>query len=338
MILDVCAEPNVLKTLRMIKIIINFIKIVVPIILIISASITFTKAVSSGENNKALQSFIRKLIAAFAVFLVPTIVGLLIRLTNPENGYLSCLQKATTENIQAAYKEQAEYALINAKTTLVESTYYTAKSIVDNMDDGPDKTALQQELAVVKNDVIKANKERKEALEKQSAGGGGTGISKTGKYSKVEIIDMSEETVKSMSKQEFIEFIGSAAQIVYSEVGGVLPSITIAQAILESGYGKSFIPSTHNVYGLRGYPGNKPKIYNSAGQYLRGFDNFYEATYYHATYFPSFPKSYTNFLQDCANRNPMHAATYLGAYAGGSSTYGSKIQQLISQYNLTQYD
>ena len=339
MILDVCAEPNVLKTFRIIKIVINFIKIIVPIILIVSASMTFAKAVSSGENKKALGSFIRKMVAAVAIFLVPTFVGIILNLVNPDNEYYQCFENATPEKIQAAYKEQAELALINAKTTLVEGTYAAAKSIVDSMEDGPDKEALQKELNQVKQDVIKANQERMEKLREQSSPrGGGTGISKTGKYSKVEIIDMSEETVKAMSKQECMEFVASAAQIVYSEVGGVLPSITVAQAVLESGYCKHFIPGTHNLYGLRGYPGNKPKVYNSAGQYLRGFDNFYEATYYHATYFPNYPKSYTTFLQLCDQKRPIDAAPYLRAYAGGSASYGSTIIQLINQYNLTQYD
>jgi len=343
MILDVCAEPNILKTMRIVKLIINFLKIIVPIILIVSASMTFTKATANGENTKAFQSLIRKIVAAAAIFLIPTIVGILLRLTNPNNGYYNCFKNATKEGIIAAYKVQAEYVLLNAKTSLTESSYAEAKSVIDSMPDSDEKNALYEELKVVKADTEKAIKERREILERQSStipgSGGGTGISKTGKYSKVEIIDMSEETVRAMSNQEFIEFIGSAAQIVYSEVGGVLPSITIAQAVLESGYGDHFIATTHNVYGLRGYPGSKPKVYTASGtQYLRKFENFYEATYYHATYFPTYPKSYTQFLIDCNNHQPLQAAAYLGAYAGGSKTYGPTIQKLINQYNLTQYD
>ena len=150
---------------------------------------------------------------------------------------------------------------------------------------------------------------------------------------------MDESNVVAMSKQEFFDYIGSMAQMVYKEVGGVLPSITIAQACLESGYGKHFVPTTHNVYGLRGYPGNKPKVYTaSGGNYLRKFENFYEATYYHATYFFQYSNVYGSFLAACNNRQPLVAASYLGAYAGGSPTYGGKIQQIISQYNLTKYD
>ena len=145
---------------------------------------------------------------------------------------------------------------------------------------------------------------------------------------------MSEQQVKDMTNQQFIEFMASAARIVYAEYGGVLPSITIAQAILESGYGNHFEATSHNVFGLIGYPGSKPKVNK-----LRKFDNFYEATYYHYAYFENYRNVYNNFLNMNANHQPQAAARqYLHAYAGGSQTYGPTIETLINQYNLTQYD
>jgi len=153
------------------------------------------------------------------------------------------------------------------------------------------------------------------------------------KYTKEEIIAMDQSTVANMSNEEFIEFMGSAARVVYSEYGGVLPSITVAQAILESGYGNSIVSTTHNPYGLIGYPGEKPKVGG-----LRKFDNFYESTYYHYLYFQNYSGVYASFLNNCDNNNPLEAATSLYAYAGGSSTYSPKIIQLINQYNLIRFD
>ena len=92
-----------------------------------------------------------------------------------------------------------------------------------------------------------------------------------------------------MSKAEFIKYIGAVAQDIYSQYGGVLPSITIAQAILESGYGNHFENTSNNVYGLMGYPGSKPKVHK-----LRKFDSFYEATYYHYKYFQTYTNVYGN--------------------------------------------
>ncbi len=335
MILDMCAEPNVLKVMRIVKTVITFIKIMVPILLLVSASMTFMKAVADGEKNKAVQALIRKIVAAAAIFLIPTFVGIIFKLVDQDKVYYACLENATKEGINAAYAEQVEYYIINAKSTLVESTYYAARSVVDEMDDSPEKQKYEKELEQIKKDVVAANKERRE--KKMEASKPSTGISTTGEYTPVEAMDMEEAKVKAMSKQECMDYVASMARDIYFKNGGVLPSITVAQAVLESGYCKHFINGTHNLYGLRGYPGNKPKVYGSKN-YLRGFDNFYEATYYHYKYFENYRNVYANFLNDCANHRALEAASYLHAYAGGSKTYGPTIQQLIRQYNLTKYD
>ena len=341
MILNICDSADILKVMRIIKIVIIALQILVPIILIVASMISFTKAVSSGENKKAINSFKLKLLAAVIIFLVPTFVNLVFKLVDQNKVYYSCLENATKEGIAAAYKEEAQTYIINAKTTLLESNYAAARTFVNQMDDGPEKQELEKELDQIKVDVANAIKEREEKLKKaQSSGGGGvspTGISPTGEYTPVEAMDMEEEKVKAMSKQECMEYVASMARDIYFKNGGVLPSITVAQAVLESGYCKHFIASTHNLYGLRGYPGSKPKVYGG-GNYLRKFDNFYEATYYHYAYFQNYSNVYGNFLKECANHQPLRAATYLHAYAGGSKTYGPTIQQLINQYNLTKYD
>jgi hypothetical protein len=47
MILGICDSSSTLETIRIVKIIIQFICVIVPIILIVSLSITFTKGVTS---------------------------------------------------------------------------------------------------------------------------------------------------------------------------------------------------------------------------------------------------------------------------------------------------
>ena len=155
-----------------------------------------------------------------------------------------------------------------------------------------------------------------------------------GNYTYDEITNTSEETVKNMSKEEFMDFVGTTAQMVYKDRGGgVLPSITIAQAMLESGFGKSFSETTHNLYGLMGYPSDRPVVYG-----LRQFDNFYDSTYAHADYFDNYPDVYGNFNKDCENHDALSAAARLSAYANGSSTYADSIISLINEYDLTRYD
>ena len=359
MILSLCDDPDVLSVFRMVRIIINIIKIVVPIILIVSGMITFVRAVNNGDNGKALNSLKNKAIAAILIFLIPTIVITIVDATEfDKENLITCFKLGTDEGVNAAANIRAEEYVITAKTTLNTGYYTMAKTYVNNLEDTSAKNSYLAELEKVKADLDEAQKERerrkKEAEKKGAIGGsvtgdgsiwspskyteggtagGGVNINPTGDYSKSEIMDMDEQTVRNMSNEEFIKFIAAAARFVYAEEGGVLPSITIAQACLESGYGDHFEATSHNVYGLIGYPGNKPKVNR-----LRKFDNFYEATYYHATYFPAHPKFYTEFLNYCKDHDVGSATPYLKAYAGGSTTYGPTVQQLINQYNLTQYD
>ena len=355
MMLNVCADPEVLSALRIVRIVITIIKIVVPIILIVTGMLDFAHATMEGDNSKVMGVFVKRIIAALLVFFIPTFVNIIADATSYDSeNFLSCIKNATEEGVKSAKLKRAESYVLSAKNTLQTGYYTLAKTYVASLEDSSTKTSLNNQLAKVKSDLDEAQKERekrkKEAEAKGPIGGGsssggssggswtgaGAGpvnIKTDGKYTKSEIMDMSEEQVKSMTKQQFIEFIGAAARYVYAEYGGVLPSITIAQACLESGYGKHFETTSHNVYGLIGYPGSKPKVNK-----LRKFENFYEATYYHYAYFQNYSNVYGSFLNNCAAHQPLAAADSLHAYAGGSQTYAPSIKSIINTNNLTQYD
>lgn len=56
-----------------------------------------------------------------------------------------------------------------------------------------------------------------------------------------------------MSNQDFINSIKDYAIAIYNEGGNLLPSVTIAQAILESGWGKSKLSiECKNLFGIKG--------------------------------------------------------------------------------------
>ena len=359
MILSLCDNPDVLSVFRIIRVLIQIIKIVVPIILIIKGMLSFTHGVTEGEPSKDLSTLTKNIIAALLVFFIPTLVFTIADATEfDSSNIITCIKDATDEGVnRAASKRANEYVLI-AKNTLNLGYYTQAKTYVNNLKDSATKNSLTSQLNGVKADLDQAQKEReqrkKEAEAKGAIGGkvdgsgkgwdpskytnGGNGnvdiaIRADGNYTKSEIMDMSESQVRNMSHEEFIKFVAAAAKYVYKEYGGVLPSITIAQACMESGYGDKFVSNTHNIYGLIGYPEDKPQINR-----LRQFDNFYEATYYHYAYFEQYSNVYGTFLSACKSHDVSTAAPELRKYAGGLTSYGSSILSIINQYNLTQYD
>ncbi len=135
MILSVCDSPEVLSSIRIVKIIINFIKVLVPLILIVSGSLTFTKATANGENQKAFSVFIRKCIAAITIFMIPTVVGIIAKLTYTQVDYMKCIANANKEGIDQAYVTQAKLVLNNLQGDISQETYNQARIVIDNIKD-----------------------------------------------------------------------------------------------------------------------------------------------------------------------------------------------------------
>ncbi len=329
MILSICDDPDVLSIMRIIILVVNIIKIIVPIILIVTGMISFAKAVVDSEIEKPLKQLVTKIVASILIFLMPTLVSIVVNIVDTKDTYYSCIENATKEKIEEGYVNRAKLYVLNAKNSLSLSYYQYAVNKVTKLKQSSEKNNLINELNEIHTEILNAIKEREEKKKQGTLGQ----INLDGNYSKVDIIDMEEQKVRDMTNEEFIEFMASNARLVYQEYGGVLPSITIAQAILESGWGDSFESTSHNLFGLIGYPGEKPKVH-----VLRKFDNFYEATYYHYAYFQNYSNVYGTFLDLCARGDAIGASQYLYAYANGSKSYPTKIISLINQYNLTQYD
>lgn len=153
MILGICDNPDILKVLSLVKILISAIKIVVPILLIVNTTITFTKAVYSDKEDvfKAKNVLIYRCIAAAAIFFVPTFVSIIINLTATDGSELkACMNAATPAGISQAYSNRAEKYVANARNTLSSNDYFNAITAINNVDDNELKNRLNSELTETK--------------------------------------------------------------------------------------------------------------------------------------------------------------------------------------------
>ena len=150
MILSLCSDANVLKILRYIKIIINIIFLIVPILLLVTASISYLKAISNADKDgiaKTNQAMISKCIAAVIIFFIPLITKMIVKLASTdENDYISCIENATPEGISNAYVKNANDTVKKVKTSYDINDYNKAKDIIGNIDDELEKRALAKEL------------------------------------------------------------------------------------------------------------------------------------------------------------------------------------------------
>ena len=150
MILSLCTDANILKILRYIKIIINIIFVIVPILLLVTASISYLKAISNADKDgiaKTNKAMISKCIAAVIIFFIPLITKMIVKLASTdENDYISCIENATPKGISNAYIKNANDTVKKVKTSYDINDYNKAKDTIRNIDDELEKRALTKEL------------------------------------------------------------------------------------------------------------------------------------------------------------------------------------------------
>lgn len=93
-----CEQNGVLMSFKILGIILNVLKIVVPILLIVLGSVDFFKAVLVGKDEaikKSAKSLGRRFVAAVVVFLIPTLVGtllgMLVDTSETEKEFKACI-------------------------------------------------------------------------------------------------------------------------------------------------------------------------------------------------------------------------------------------------------
>ena len=165
--------------------------------------------------------------------------------------------------------------------------------------------------------------------------------------------------LKGLSKDEFIEYIGALARTDMGKTG-VLASVTIAQAILESGWGQSELSlKANNLFGMKAsLSGNTwgsewdGKIYAKwsneevngvTSQYysdFRAYDTVSESIKDHSAYLCGAKKGTALRYEGLAGETDYRTAIQIikdGGYATDSG-YVDKICNIIETYNLTEFD
>ncbi|MBQ3435925.1 MAG: hypothetical protein IJH13_02795 [Bacilli bacterium] len=123
-----CSEAGVANIFYITKILFTILQIVVPIILIVSASFSLVSMVSSPDNPKAKKSLINKVIAAVVVVLIPFIIEIVMGAISTGGGsnfnYADCWtnayeaysqQQSTGDDSESGEKIR-EKCVINKKT------------------------------------------------------------------------------------------------------------------------------------------------------------------------------------------------------------------------------
>ncbi len=168
-----------------------------------------------------------------------------------------------------------------------------------------------------------------------------------------------ELNVNVVSEKKFIRVVGKLARADMKKTG-ILASVTIAQAILESNYGKSLLGlEANNLFGMKaslsgntwksdwdGETYKKKTLEYINGRYItitadfRAYSSYAESIRDHSNYL-RYAMNGTTLRYKGVKNNKSYVKTIQIIRNGGYATdpnYVSKICSLIKKYNLTKYD
>lgn len=126
---------------------------------------------------------------------------------------------------------------------------------------------------------------------------------------------------------------------------GVPASVTLAQFILESGYGKRMPPGSNNPFGIKAR-GDQPFVEAATVEHVEGHDRVEIARFRKYTDFDEAFSHHGKLLATSAyyrkamavREDPFAFANALTGIYATDPKYGAKLVKLIRQYELTDYD
>ena len=151
--------------------------------------------------------------------------------------------------------------------------------------------------------------------------------------------------LKSLSKEEFIDFVGQNARKATTATG-VPASVTVAQAILETGWGKHTIGPARNLFGIKG-KGPAGSIRVPTREFVNGrwvtveanfakYESFEQSINEHARFFLR-NRRYAAALRVKDDPDAFAREIHKAGYATGPD-YASELIKLMKRHNLYRFD
>ncbi len=162
MILSACNDPGILKSIMVIRNIINIVMIVVPALVIISIIYELSKAIMNNNMDlvkEKLTGNIIKIIVCLFIFFIPTLTNAFVGMLPNTAEYKECLLKANPEGIQMAWEYEAQRSLEVVKRTNKEEDLIVAKEIASHVVNDVVRKKINKQLDYINNNL----KERRKA-------------------------------------------------------------------------------------------------------------------------------------------------------------------------------
>ena len=148
----ICGNAEILSAIRIVEVILNIIRYVIPGLLIFSFTIDLMDAARRRNEDKfriAKKSAYKKTIAAVIIFCVPFFARAAIVLLNENSSYEDCRPYAISENINNANMKEAVRLLGIMRREKSNDYYEETKKVISKISNSEVKTKYSNELVAL---------------------------------------------------------------------------------------------------------------------------------------------------------------------------------------------
>ena len=119
-ITSTCGDSILIPFLSILKKFLNIIHIIVPLLLILSVTLTITKLMQDPDDKKAPKKIINSVIAIVIIFFLPVFLDVVVNLTGEDESFANCFNiNQSQDRISSSYQEINE----GEKKKIVSGSY-----------------------------------------------------------------------------------------------------------------------------------------------------------------------------------------------------------------------
>lgn len=168
--MNACDNPGFLKAMIIVNSSINIIKILVPVLIILTGMVSFFKSLMDNDADsykKSVRLLIEKFIIGAFIYFIPLVVSSFIGLVDSSKGYESCFNNASEEKIAELYKKIALEKVEAAEISYNSRDVHKALAVLSDLDDETLKKNLTKRLDVITKEIERKQKESEEKEQKK---------------------------------------------------------------------------------------------------------------------------------------------------------------------------
>ena len=347
-LLDAMICQNTVKGWRVVGVVVTIIKIIVPLLIIITSFIPMFNALVRGNADETVKSWKtvgRKIAAGVIIFLIPSVVTGMVKLlanqnlVNEDAKICSECVNSPGGSVCQEYVDKFDRMLEDEKEEFEEQEI-SGSANTSEMTEAKDK-----------EDSNNGSSNSSSSGDKVSTTG--TGNTQAGDYR--DIANAAYEGDRA-SREKIIEILAPAAQAAWKR-DGYLPSVLIAQAIMESGWLKSKLAYDYNnvmsmnsdlnnslwqtidwdgtstsIRVVHGGDNNTHYTYDEMRVYKSIEECFYDYSHFATTY------KNGKYASIIGNKDPNYVIdTFMPGYTESDSAR-DQVKKIINDYDLTKYD